>query len=154
VTKVKNTLRNILEKVETGKVTIEDIQTAQSILESSIIISPRSVLRRGSLHLRKRRQYLEFHVKASAAQPEDYYTVQEVAKRFNVSDKAVYKWIDQKKIQFERSNENSRDIRIPKSQFKNPPSKETVDKRENELFKDAVEMELVRRKDLFRDEEK
>jgi excisionase family DNA binding protein len=79
------------------------------------------------------------------SQQEEYYTVQEVAERFKVSDKAVYKWVDQNKIQYERSSENSRDIRIPKAQFKNPSSKATVNRREHELFKGAIEMKLVRR---------
>ncbi|MFD2876552.1 helix-turn-helix domain-containing protein [Paenibacillus rhizoplanae] len=33
---------------------------------------------------------------SKAFQSNDFYTVQEVAERFNVSDKAVYKWIKQK----------------------------------------------------------
>jgi excisionase family DNA binding protein len=154
MTKVKATLRSILEKVESGKVTIEDIHTAQSILDSSVIISPRSVLSKGTPHRRVRRQLLAYQMAAeSLSQQEEYYTVQEVAERFKVSDKAVYKWVDQNKIQYERSSENSRDIRIPKAQFKNPSSKATVNRREHELFKGAIEMKLVRRKDLYHDEE-
>jgi excisionase family DNA binding protein len=153
MTKVKDTLRSILDKVETGKVTSEDIQMAQSILDSSLIISPRSVLRKGTPHARVRRQFFAYPLAAqSDSQPEDFYTVHEVAKRFKVSDKAVYKWIDQNKIQYVRSSESSRDIRIPKAQFRKPPSKKMVDRREHELFKGAVEMELIRRKDLYRDE--
>jgi excisionase family DNA binding protein len=154
MTKVKATLRSILEKVETGKVTIEDIHTAQSILDSSIIISPRSVLRKGTPHQSVRPQFLTYQLSVeSLSQQEDYYTVQEVAERFKVSDKAVYKWVDQNKIQYERSSENSRDIRIPKAQFKNPPSKTKVNQQENKLFKGAIGMELVRRKDLYHDDE-
>jgi excisionase family DNA binding protein len=154
MTKVKDTLRSILEKVESGKVTREDIQTAQSILDSSVIISSHSVLRKGALKPHIRRCFLKYQLKAqSASESEGFYTVQEVADRFKVSDKAVYKWIGQNKIQYERSSENSRDIRIPKAQFRNPPSKEMIDQREQKLFKGAVEMELVRRKDLYRDDE-
>lgn len=154
MTKVKDTLRSILGKVETGKVTIEDIHMARSILDSSVIISPNSVLRKGTPHHRVRRQTPANQMAAETlSQQEEYYSVQEVAERFKVTDKAVYKWVDQNKIQYERSSENSRDIRIPKAQFKNPPSKVMVNRRENELFKGAIEMDLVRRKDLYHDEE-
>ncbi|MEX2416321.1 MAG: helix-turn-helix domain-containing protein [Paenibacillaceae bacterium] len=154
MTTVKDTLRNILNKVEQGNVTNEDIQTAQSILNSSIILLPRSELRKGKPHVRVRRRILAYQLPTSYnSQSKDFYTVQEVAERFQVSDKAIYKWIDQKKILYVRSNESSRDIRIPKAQFTNPPSKESVDRMEHELFKETAQAELVRVKDLYRDEE-
>lgn len=154
MTTVKDTLRDILGKVETGNVTLEDIHRAQSILDSSVIISQVSVLRKATFRTYSRRQLQAYRVsEQSLLQQEQYYTVQEVAERFKVSDKAVYKWIDQNKIQYERSKENSRDIRIPKAQFKKPPSQEKINGQEQELFKDAVEMELVRRKDLYHNEE-
>lgn len=154
MTKVKATLQSILEKVETGTVTIDDIHKAQSILDSSVIISQHSMLRKGTPHLRGRRRIHAYQLAIEfLSEKEEYYSVQEVAERFKVSDKAVYKWVNQNKIQYERSSGNSRDIRIPKAQFSNPPSKETVNQREHELFKGAVEMELVRRKDLYHEEE-
>lgn len=155
MTKAKAALQDILEKVETGNVTIDDIHRAQLILDSSVIIPRNSMLRKGGGHFRGRRRIPAYHQLSTEffSEKDNYYSVQEVAERFKVSDKAVYKWISQNKIQYERSSENSRDIRIPKAQFRNPPSKESVNQREYELFKGAVEMELVRRKDLYHDEE-
>lgn len=73
----------------------------------------------------------------------DFYTVQEVAERFRVSDKAVYKWIKQNKIEWERTSPNSRDIRIPKGQFVSPPTETEVSDLEKAIFGDAVEMKLI-----------
>lgn len=153
MSKVKDSLRHFLERVESGDVTVEEIHNAQTILESSVIISSGSVLRRGNPGFRKRHQISFSPALKNAPQSNEFYTVQEVAKRFNVTDKAVYKWIDQKKIQFERSSQNSRDIRIPKNQFKSPPTKAESLILEKSIFNDAVEMELVNRKDLYRDED-
>lgn len=152
----KDTLKSILNKVETGSVTIEDIHKAQSILDSSVIIaSPHDKFKKMiSSYQHGRRQPYKYQLGLeSISRRGDYYTVQEVAERFKVSDKAVYKWIEQNKIRYERSNEKSRDIRIPKAQFNEPPSKEKVSRQEMKLFKNAVDMELVRRKDLYRDED-
>lgn len=152
---VKETLKNILVKAEQGLVTIEEIREAQSLLESSVIISPRRILYSGTVHRQVRNQPFEYRVQPEFVwDREEYYTVQEVAERYKVSDKAVYKWVEQNKIEYTRSKENSRDIRIPKSQFKTPPSKDYIDQREHKLFKNATELELVRRNDLYHDEDK
>lgn len=150
---VKENLLHFLEKVESGSVTAQDIHNAQSILESSVIISSRSVLRRGKPGFRNRHQIKFTPTLSNAFQSDDFYTVQEVAHRFNVTDKAVYKWIKHNKIEWERTSQHSRDIRIPKKQFKSPPAEAEVSVLEKAIFNDAVEMELVNRKDLYRDED-
>lgn len=150
---VKENLLQFLEKVESGNVTAQDIYNVQTLLESSVIISSKGVLRKGRQGSHKNRRIKFTPSSSKAFQSNDFYTVQEVAERFNVSDKAVYKWIKQNKIEWERTSQHSRDIRIPKKQFKNPPAEAEVTALEKSIFNNAAEMELVNRKDLYRDED-
>ncbi|WP_342439230.1 helix-turn-helix domain-containing protein [Paenibacillus sp. FSL L8-0436] len=153
MSKVKDNLLHFLKKVESGDVTAQDIHNAQSILNSSVIIPSSSVLRKGNTRIRLRHRVGFTPALKDMLQSNEYYTVQEVAQRFNVTDKAVYKWIKQNKIEWERTSQNSRDIRIPKNQFKSPPAKAEASDLEKSIFNDAVEMELVKRQDLYRDED-
>ncbi|MNB78608.1 Helix-turn-helix domain protein [compost metagenome] len=153
MSKVKDNLLQFLEKVESGDFTAQDIHNAQTILESSVIIPSRAVVRRGNPGSRKRPYFRFSPALINASQSDEFYTVQEVAQRFNVTDKAVYKWINQNKIEWERTSQYSRDIRIPKSQFKSPPTEAETLVLEKSIFNDAIEMELVNRKDLYRDED-
>lgn len=153
MSKVKENLLHFLEKVESGNVTAQDIHNAQTLLKSSVIISSRSLLRRRSPGSHNKRQLKFTPALSRSFQSNDFYTVQEVAERFRVSDKAVYKWIKQNKIEWERTSPNSRDIRIPKGQFVSPPTETEVSDLEKAIFGDAVEMKLINRKDLYRDED-
>lgn len=153
MSKVKHDLLHFLEKVESGDVTVQDIHNAQSILKSSVIIPSSNVLSKGSANIR-----LSHRAKFTPALKDrfpsnEFYTVQEVAQRFNVTDKAVYKWIKQNKIECERTSQYSRDIRIPKNQFKSPTTEAEALILEKSIFNDVLEMELVNRKDLYRDED-
>lgn len=153
MSKVKENLLHFLEKVESGNVTAQDIHNAQTLLESSVIISSKSLLRRRHSGNANRRQ-LNFTTTLNRSfQSNDFYTVQEVAERFKVTDKAVYKWVKQNKIEWERTSSNSRDIRIPKKQFAPPPTEREVSELEKSIFGDVVEMKLINRKDLYRDED-
>ncbi|NOU81162.1 helix-turn-helix domain-containing protein [Paenibacillus sp. LMG 31459] len=152
MSKVKYDLLQFLEKVESGNVTAQDIHNAQSMVKSAVIIPSGSILRKGRPEFHSKHR-VTISVLRDVPQSHEYYTVQEVAERFNVTDKAVYKWIKHNKIESERTSPHSRDIRIPKHQFKNPPAEDKTSILEQSIFNDALEMELVNRKDLYHDED-
>ncbi|MEX1028544.1 MAG: helix-turn-helix domain-containing protein [Paenibacillaceae bacterium] len=84
---------------------------------------------------------------------DDCYSVLEVAKMFQVTRQAVYKWIEEDKIKFYRRFPGSRDIRIPKDQFKKiEPKKHELLRRHQELF-GSGKVSLTSPKDVFRNGE-
>lgn len=80
----------------------------------------------------------------------EYYNVQEVAELFGVTPQAVYKWIDKNKIEYERRDKDSRDIRIPKAQFKRSRSRaDDALRRRDQLFGKG-KVNLTDPKEIFR----
>ena len=159
--KEKAALQSILKDVKQGRpIPTEELNYAVEILDNFNLLPARAVISH-SLRAPFRRQGTNTKViivkphQRKRVTPNEvimlgverkYYSVQDVAELFKVSDKAVYKWIKLGKIDYDRSGDRTRDIRIPKSQFKSAPSRETTDEIENKVFHGAVEMELVRRK--------
>jgi len=108
-----------------------------------------------SLQLRKKAQVLnrlrvmKLEEQRVSASTEDTYTVQEVAELFGVTRQAVYKWIDSDKIKYIRRDTDSRDIRIPKAQFKVRSRKQQFQDVHKKIFGEGP-VELVDPSDVFR----
>jgi len=85
---------------------------------------------------------------------DDCYSVAEVAKRFNVTPQAVYKWIQERKIDFFEPSPGGRGYRIPKEQFKEKNSRrEEFIQRRKQLFGEDAEITLKNPSDVFRNNE-
>ncbi|MFB9328988.1 helix-turn-helix domain-containing protein [Paenibacillus aurantiacus] len=83
----------------------------------------------------------------------EYFTVEEAAAHFRISKQAIYKWIHSGKIEFERTLEDSRDIRIPKAQFKNVGSATAEFRKRGRAILGTDRLELSNPSDVFRSEE-
>jgi|GEM_PF-6037570 len=93
----------------------------------------------------------EYHVlKGILLENEEYYTVEEVAKRFGVTRQAVHKWINTNKIKYIAPSEGKRKgYLIPKDQFKPKASRsQELLRRRSEVLGD--ELTLADPQDVFR----
>ncbi|THF84451.1 helix-turn-helix domain-containing protein [Cohnella fermenti] len=106
----------------------------------------------GSGQLRSRRPH---NVLKEVLLPnEDYYTVEEVAKRFGVTRQAVHKWISMEKIKYLAPTDGKKKgYLIPKNQFKLEKSRSAeFRKRRNAIFGEG-ELSLTDAHDVFRNGE-